>query len=191
VEGRGNMETTISADGPKTYADYQKLAEGEPYQLINGMFVKSPSPVTNHQRLIKRIEWALIPLEKKGIGELLYAPLDVYFSDTEVYQPDIIFIARDNELVEIDKIVTGAPDIVIEVLSPSTAYYDLRHKAKVYAESGVKEYWIVDPGEKSVEIFSNSKGSFTLEQKAEGDCAAESKLFPEVNIELGELFREM
>lgn len=67
------MEVTETKE-PKTYADYQKLKEGEPYQLINGMFVKSPSPTVNHQRLVKRLEWRLAPLEKKGTGELFASP---------------------------------------------------------------------------------------------------------------------
>jgi Uma2 family endonuclease len=185
----GIMKETMTKSGPKTYADYQKLKEGEPYQLINGMFVKSPSPTVHHQELIKRFVKALLILEDKGIGRLLFAPMDVYFSDTEVYQPDIIFIAADNTSVEMDKIVEGAPDLIIEILSPSTAYYDLRHKADVYAQSGVREYWIVDPGEETVEVYSNAGGRFSREVTAKNSGEARSTIFPEFRVDIGKLFR--
>ena len=71
--------TTVTESEIKTYADYQKLKEGEPYQLINGMLVKTPSPTVNHQELIKRFVKNLLSLEDKGIGRLLFAPMDVYF----------------------------------------------------------------------------------------------------------------
>jgi len=92
--GNTVTETTTTEQKAKTYADYQKLKEGEPYQLINGMFVKSPSPTVHHQRLVKRLANKLLELEQNGIGEVLFAPMDTYFTDTEVYQPDIIFIAK-------------------------------------------------------------------------------------------------
>ena len=160
--GNTVTETTTTEKKAKTYADYQKLKEGEPYQLINGMFVKSPSPTVHHQELIKRLVKKLLSLEDNGTGKLLFAPMDVYFSDTEVYQPDIIFIAKGNTTVEVDKIIKGPPDLIIVILSPNTAYYDLRHKADVYAESGVREYWVVDPMENSVEIFTNSENRFSI-----------------------------
>ncbi len=183
------METTTTENEIKTYADYQKLKEGEPYQLINGMFVKSPSPTVNHQRLVKRLANQLLELENKGTGEVLFAPMDVYFSDTEVYQPDIIFIGKDNTNVRVGKIIEGAPDLIIEILSPSTAYYDLRHKADVYAESGVREYWVVDSMEKRIDIFSNAGNSFNLVSKVEAEGEARSAIFPEFRVDVGKLFR--
>ncbi len=180
--------TTATKNEIKTYADYRKLKEGEPYQLINGMLVKTPSPTVNHQELIKRFVKNLLSLEDKGIGRLLFAPIDVYFSDTEVYQPDIIFIAKENKNVRVDKIVEGAPDLIIEILSPSTAYYDLRHKAEIYAESGVREYWVVDPMEKQVDVFTNSKNRLTLISKIAKKGEARSAIFPEFRVDAGKVF---
>jgi Uma2 family endonuclease len=182
------METTTTENVIKTYADYQKLKEGEPYQLINGMLVKSPSPTVNHQRLIKRLVRMLMVLEDRGLGEVLFAPMDNYFTDTEVYQPDIIFIAKENKNVRVDKIVKGAPDLIIEILSPSTAYYDLRHKAEVYAESGVREYWVVDPMEERIDIFSNTENRFALASRVERNGEARSTIFPEFRVDVGKLF---
>ncbi len=129
-----------------TYADYEKLPEGAPYQLIGGDLVKEPSPVPYHQILSRRIEFELVKfVEERALGEVLYAPMDVYLSDTEVYQPDILFISKERMSIIGEKKIEAAPDLVIEILSPSSAYYDLRHKKNVYETSGVKEYWVVDP----------------------------------------------
>jgi Uma2 family endonuclease len=79
----------------KTYADYIKLKENAPYQLINGMFVKSPSPVPFHQTVSKRIEFALYKLEEQGKGKVFNTPIDVYLSEENTFQPDIIFIMTE------------------------------------------------------------------------------------------------
>ena len=150
-----------------TYADYEKLPEGAPYQLIGGNLVKEPAPVPYHQILSKRIALELATfVEKNGLGEVLYAPTDVYFSEKEVYQPDIMFISRERMNIIGEKNIEAAPDLIIEILSPSSAYYDLRHKMRVYETSGVKEYWIVDPIEKGIEVYQNINGEFRLFNKA-------------------------
>ncbi|MCL6479199.1 MAG: Uma2 family endonuclease [Peptococcaceae bacterium] len=108
------------------------------------------------------------------LGMVLYAPVDVYLGETETYQPDLIFITKDRlAIIDPDKI-NGAPDLVVEILSPGTAYYDLRKKHRVYEEKGVKEYWIVDPQEQSVEIYTLQDGRFTLSQRAEKRGEVES-----------------
>ena len=120
-----------------TYADYEKLPEGAPYQLIGGDLIKEPSPVPYHQILSKRIALELANfVENNGLGEVLYAPTDVYFSDKEVYQPDIMFISKERMNIIGEKNIEAAPDLIIEILSPSSAYYDLRHKMRVYETSG-------------------------------------------------------
>ncbi|RKX73627.1 MAG: Uma2 family endonuclease [Spirochaetes bacterium] len=176
------MSFPAKSETPKTYADYAKLPEGAPYQLIGGMFVKSPSPTVNHQRIIKRIAQTLIPLEEKGLGELFHAPIDVYLSDTETYQPDIIFITVERLFIIGEKKIEGAPDMVIEVLSPRTAYYDLGHKMKTYQKSGVREYWVVDPMEKSIELYENAGKVFHLSSKAEKRGEVQSMLFPSLHV---------
>src|SRR6266542_2906772 len=137
-----------------TYEDYEKLPEGAPYQLIGGELVMTPSPVPYHQSVSRKIEFELIKfVEEKKLGEVFDAPIDVYLSETETYQPDIIFISKDRLRIIGEKKIEAAPDLVIEILSPSTAYYDLKHKRRIYESSGVREYWIVDPMEKSVEVY--------------------------------------
>lgn len=151
-----------------TYEDYRKLPEGAPYQLIGGMLIMTPAPSTYHQIISMKLEVKLASfVMERDLGLVLDAPLDVYFEESETYQPDLVFIARERlSIIKPDKI-NGAPDMVVEILSPATAYYDLRRKFKIYEKHGVREYWVIDPEEQSVEIFALQDGRFTLEQKAE------------------------
>jgi Uma2 family endonuclease len=117
------------------------------------------------------------------------APIDVYLKQSEVYQPDIIFVSQQNKDIIQDKI-KGVPDLVIEVLSPTTAYYDLVHKKNIYEETGVKEFWAVDGEGKGIEVYENIDGKFILYSKARTSGTVESKLLSEFRIKTEELFRE-
>jgi len=173
-----------------TYEDYVKLPEGAPYQLIGGNLVKEPAPVPYHQILSKRIALELATfVEKNGLGEVLYAPTDVYFSEKEVYQPDIMFISKERMNIIGEKNIEAAPDLIIEILSPSSAYYDLRHKMRVYETSGVKEYWIVDPIEKGIEVYQNINGEFRLFNKACQRGVIHSALIEGFAVELEKILR--
>jgi len=173
-----------------TYADYEKLPEGAPYQLIGGDLVKEPSPVPYHQMVSMRIEFELVKfVEERDLGVVLDAPMDVYFSDTEVYQPDIMFISKGRMNIIGEKNIEAAPDLVVEILSPSSAYYDLRHKMHVYETSGVREYWVVDPIEKGVEIYQNINGKFRLFNKALSSGLIRSALLEGFTVELGKVLK--
>jgi Uma2 family endonuclease len=172
-----------------TYEDYEKLPEGAPYQLIGGELIMVPSPIPYHQLIKRRIEFELIKfVEERMLGEVLDAPIDVYLSETETYQPDIIFISKERLNIIGEKRIESAPDIVIEILSPSTAYYDLRHKRRVYESSGVKEYWIVDPMEKGIEVYENINGEFKLYSQAQKTGRVDSTLLKGFGVELEKVF---
>ena len=173
-----------------TYADYEKLPEGAPYQLIGGCLVKEPAPVPYHQILSSRLEFELMKfVEERDLGQVLNAPTDVYLSDTEVYQPDILFISKERMSIIGAKKIEAAPDLVIEILSPSSAYYDLRHKMHVYETSGVKEYWVVDPIEKGIEVYQNINGEFRLFNKACQSGLIHSALLEGFAVELEKVLR--
>ena len=89
-------------------------------------------------------------VEKNDLGEVFYSPIDVYFDEEDVFQPDIVFISKARLDIIGEIKIEGPPDLIIEILSPSTAYYDLGRKYEVYERSGVKEYWVVHPERKSV-----------------------------------------
>ena len=140
-------EETIQEKEGYTYEDYAKLPEGAPYQLIGGKLVMTPSPTPYHQEISKKIILKLSNfIEERALGHLYYAPLDVYLGERDIYQPDIIFISEERKEIIGPKMIKGAPDLIVEILSASTAYYDLREKFKIYEQNGVNEYWIVDPG---------------------------------------------
>ncbi|MES3629219.1 MAG: Uma2 family endonuclease, partial [Longimonas sp.] len=125
-----------------SYADYQQLPEGAPYQLIDGSLVMSPAPTSNHQRIVAYLYRALYACVEDG-GEVLFAPIDVKLSDTNVVQPDLVFVAKERLDVIGEQVIDGAPDLVMEVLSPSTAHHDLTTKKRLYEMHGVQEYWVV------------------------------------------------
>ena len=183
------MTTTLTTKKTYTYEDYAKLPEGAPYQLIGGELVMTPSPVPYHQIISRRIAFELLKfVEERKLGEVIYAPTDVYLSETETYQPDIIFISKERLHIIGEKKIEAAPDLVIEILSESTAYYDLRHKKRVYEASGVKEYWIVDPMEKGIEVYENINGEFKVFSQAIEKGRVNSKLLQGFGVELEKVF---
>ena len=172
-----------------TYADYALLPEGAPYQLIGGKLIMTPAPTTYHQGISMRLELKLATFViEKDFGMVYYAPVDVYLEETENYQPDIIYISKDRLHIIEPAMVKGAPDLVIEILSPSTAYYDLREKFKVYARHGVKEYWIVDPHEQSIEIYRGEEGKFKQIQRAEKEGKVQSVVLHGFEVEIKDVF---
>ncbi|MBI4595984.1 MAG: Uma2 family endonuclease [Candidatus Tectomicrobia bacterium] len=173
-----------------TYEDYAKLPEGAPYQLIGGQLIMTPSPTTYHQKISKRLEFLLYEYAelKNRLGEVYDAPIDVYLEEEETYQPDIIFIAQERLHIIKKEKVEGAPDLVVEILSPSTAYYDLKHKKTIYGKHGVREYWIVDPVEKSIEVYENNKGELLLAAQAIKEGKVISQIVAGFEVELTTIF---
>jgi Uma2 family endonuclease len=172
-----------------TYEDYRQLPEGAPYQLIGGELVMTPAPGTYHQIVSMKLELQLAGFVlERGLGIVLDAPVDVYLGETETYQPDLLFISQERmEIIEPER-VNGAPDLVVEVLSPSTAYYDLRKKFKVYERSGVREYWIVDPQEKLVQVFVLRDRKFVLDQEVEGKGMVYSRVIEGFAVSIESIF---
>lgn len=137
-----------------TYKDYLLLPEGDRWELIDGDFYVVPSPSVRHQKISTIIGNALVNyVTANALGEIFWAPLDVVFDDKNVVQPDIMFISNERRGIITEANISGGPDIVIEILSPSTADRDRELKLRLYARNGVTEYWIVDPDEKSVLVM--------------------------------------
>ena len=182
------MESTLTLTQRKTVADYARLPEGTPIQLINGEFIMSPSPVRKHQKIIGKLHLQLGALvERKKLGEVYIAPFDVHVSRNDVYQPDLLFVSNENlHYIEEDG-VHGSPDLVIEVLSRSTAGFDLLLKKDGYEKFGVNEYWVVDPMDKTVETFINAPTGFQSSFVGNEGTVC-SALLPEFCVELQSLF---
>lgn len=171
--------------------DYYKiLPEGAPYQLIEGELIMTPAPNPRHQIISANLFKKLADfVNGKGMGVILYSPIDVYLGRENAYQPDIVFISKDRQDIIQEDGIYGAPDLVIEILSPSTARYDLREKFRIYEKYGVKEYWIVDPEITSIEIYTKEREHFSLITRAEGKGEVESVLLKGFRLTLDEIFR--
>ncbi|HEY4198663.1 MAG TPA: Uma2 family endonuclease [Mucilaginibacter sp.] len=173
-----------------TIEDYMMLDEGAPFQLINYDLIMSPSPTPVHQVISLRITNLIFNyLESKNDrGFLVAAPMDVKFDDGNVLQPDILFISEKRKSELIKDRIEGAPDLIIEILSPSNAYYDLRQKKDIYQKYGVKEYIIIDPIALNAELHVLQSGTFQLHQKAEKAEQLKSVLLPGPSIDLAKIF---
>ncbi len=172
-----------------TSEDYNKLPEGSPYQLIGGKLIMTPAPEVYHQQISRNLEFKLHEFViKNGLGEIFDAPIDVKITENDIYQPDIIFIHKDRMDIIGIKNIKGPPDIVVEILSPSTAYYDLREKYDIYEKSGVKEYWIIDPNSKKIEIFGNKSGKFHLNNEARETGSVSSVVLAGFAVSLSDIF---
>lgn len=147
---------------PRTIQEvFKNLPEGTPAQLIENNIVMEPSPTYYHQSILMKISSQLHDhVTKNQLGEVLVAPLDVHLGQKNVFQPDVLFISNDRLNIIQENGLHGAPDLVIEILSPATGKYDLEEKKDVYERFGVKEYWIVEPGTRSVKGFSLINGHF-------------------------------
>ena len=144
-----------------TVEDYLKLEEGAPFELINGMLVEEPSPSYGHQARLRDVFNQIFnSLKSSAIGETLCAPMDVYLDEYNVYQPDIIYISNERKHIIREDGIHGVPDLIIEFLSPSTAYYDIKEKKRVYEKYGVMEYWIINPDNDEVIGFENVNEKF-------------------------------
>ncbi len=129
--------------------------DGNRYEFIGGRLYMTPAPVTRHQRVLRRLWSALVRiLMDSGRGEVFSTPLLVEFPGTgDRVQPDLLFVSNERRSIIGEKQVLGAPDLVVEILSPSTAHRDRGIKLDLYARHGVRQYWIVDPDEDVVDVW--------------------------------------
>ena len=161
------MTATAVATKPLTYDDLAAYEEneGNRYEIIGGVLTVSASPAELHAWISGQIFLALAPyVYQHKLGAVYYAPVDVRLTDHDVVVPDIIFLREERRhLFTRRKVVEGAPDLVVEILSPSTRSRDLTVKMDLYARTGVREYWIVDPEERSISVYARAAaGNFEL-----------------------------
>jgi Uma2 family endonuclease len=154
-----------------TWADAQLMPEdGKRYEAIDGELYVTAAPVTRHQRISGNLYFALRTLlEEPGYGSVLPAPIGVEFPETEEgVQPDLIFVAREREAIIVKEGIRGAPDLVVEIGSPSTASRDRTIKLKLYRRQGVPQYWIVDPETNTIDVWDFAAGATGPTRHSEG-----------------------
>ena len=178
-------------DPPRTLADYLAMPEGAPYyEFINGIAHVMASPTSLQQECLGELYTEMKAFVKKNqLGKVFISPLDVYLSDEEYYQPDMLFVSNERKSI-IQERIHGAPDLVVEVLSPSNAYKDLSHKKRMYEEFGVREYWLLDPLEKSVEVLFNTEHGFQIASKGYEKGMVQSQIFSGFAVNVEQLFAE-
>ncbi len=175
-----------------TYEDYLRLEDDKRYEIINGRLYEMPAPTPWHQRILKRLLNILTGFAelKESRGEVLPSPIDVVLGDRYVLQPDIIFISKDRLEIIGEKAIMGPPDLVVEIISPATVRRDTVVKKEIYEKFGVKEYWIVYPDERAIEVWVlNDKGKYELFSVAEGEGKVKSKVLEGLEIDLKEVLK--
>lgn len=144
----------VIREHPFTYDDYANLDDGKRYELVDGVLeLMSPAPTPRHQMVSLEIHKNFLNSCEENYV-ILYAPIDLILSDTMVRQPDIVLIHRDrfSEIVKKHGIV-GPPDLVVEILSPSSVKRDKESKLETYERFSIPEYWIVDPNNRCIEQY--------------------------------------
>ena len=146
-----------------TYADYLKTPDDERYELLNGELVMAAAPLLYHQYILRKLLNKMSDyIDERNLGELYSSPADVILSDTDVVQPDLLFVSSHRSHILTRENVRGAPDLVVEILSPATAERDRTIKLDLYAQHGVKEYWIVDSDARTITILVRRESRFEV-----------------------------
>lgn len=173
-----------------THADLLAMPDdGKRREIIDGELFVTPSPNLWHQRISERIGRALANyLDTHPIGEIFRAPLDVILSDYDVVEPDLLLVLNEHRSVLQDW-VRGAPDLAVEILSPSTAARDRGVKLKAYARYGIREYWIADPEQKAIEVYRLSGAGYELAKTFAGADTLSTQLLPGFTLPVADIFR--
>jgi Uma2 family endonuclease len=176
---------------PLTVAEYKDLPETGPrYQLIEGDLYMSPAPNRFHQDISRNLQGALDRyLEANPVGILYDAPFDVYLTETDVFQPDLLVVLNANRPILTEAGAEGAPDFVIEILSPKTRRLDLVNKKRVYARLGVKELWIIDPDPGTVSVYRFEENDSEPVQMARLGEKLAASILPGFTVAVDAIFR--
>ncbi len=164
--------------------------DGKRYELIQGDLYVSPARSTEHQKLVSRLLIALAG----GLGDsaiVLVAPVDVIFEQTSVVQPDLVIVRAERKAIVTKRAIEGAPDIVIEIVSPGSEDRDRLLKRKLYERHGVLEYWIVDADYGFVDVLRLEDGVYRDAPKLDRASTLTTPLFPELAVTLEPLFQPL
>lgn len=178
-----------------TYREFREMEfdDNDPYlyELLKGALVRKSSPTLIHQRISRKLLLAFENyISQKKCGEIFYAPLDVVLDENTAPQPDLVYVSNENSAVlnEVELVIVGTPDLVIEILSPGTAKRDKTLKKEIYEEFGVKEYWLVDPGNKTIEVYTLKDSRYELFFLADLEDNLKSALLPDLEMDLNNIF---
>src|SRR3989338_466184 len=173
-----------------TYEDYCALPDdGRRYEILDGELSMRPSRSVAHQRFAANLLVSLKPfVTARGLGEVFIAPFDVILEETSVVVPDLLFVALARSGIVTDRGVRGAPDLIVEILSPGTARRDRVEKAKLYVRHGVRQYWLADPETRVLEVYELGEGQYRRAASLADDDTFSPSLFPGLTIPLASLW---
>jgi Uma2 family endonuclease len=178
--------------GKWTYEDYRRLPDdGWRYEVLRGSLHMSPAPGSRHQASLRNLTFLVLTyLQSHPLGEVYFAPFDVLLPGglAAPVQPDLVFVSRERLGLISERGLEGAPDLVAEILSPSNWLDDRRTKFEIYAQAGVREYWILDPQGKTVEVFTLAEGLYALLGVFDTGERARSEVLPGFEPAVAEIF---
>ncbi|GMT49788.1 MAG: hypothetical protein IEMM0008_1327 [bacterium] len=171
-----------------TYEEYYRLDDEKRYEVIEGELIEMSSPSSEHQIITGNLSSMIwVFLKENNLGQVIPSPIDVIFDEQNTFQPDIVFISSKNKQIIQERGVFGPPDLVVEVLSKSTEKKDRGIKFKAYEKFGVKEYWLVDPRKRSMEVFVLEKSTFISYNFVKNADPLKSRVFPDFSVRFSEL----
>jgi Uma2 family endonuclease len=152
------MSVIVDGKVKLTYQEYRHFPDdGNRHELIDGEHYMAPAPGTHHQSVSRHIQFQLYrQLEEQGLAQVYDAPTDVELSRIDVVQPDLAVVSREREHIVSPSRIIGAPDLVVEIVSPSTGPRDRELKRLLYERRGVPVYWLVDPDAQTVTVYETS-----------------------------------
>jgi Uma2 family endonuclease len=173
-----------------TYDDYAALpADGNRYEIVNGVLFMSPSPSWSHQEIVGRFfSYLSSYAETAGIGGAFVAPLDVELAPNTVFQPDVVVLLKASRKKLKERHIVGAPDLAVEVVSPTSETHDRHRKITAYARAGVPEYWIVDPDSRTVEVLFLESGEYHSHGVYRGKATLPSQIVPGLLVHVEQFF---
>lgn len=180
----------VRTDIKFTYAEYRTLPETGPrHQVVEGELLLTPAPSLRHQRVAFRVADALYHfVEGRALGTVVCSPVDVILSDTNVVQPDIVYVSNARRSALVREGIRGIPDLCVEILSGGTEDLDRGAKRLLYARFGVTEYWIVDPEANTVEVYRLQENASTPARRFAASDALVTALLPGLSIALSDVF---
>jgi Uma2 family endonuclease len=176
-----------------TYDELLKMPEDGPrIELYDGEVWEMPAPTLDHQRVAIITAALFLEYERRAGGETAIAPLDVIFSKRNVVQPDVLYFVEERKyLLKADKRPRYRPDVVVEILSPTTETNDKGRKLRMFARYEVPEYWMIDIDERAIEIRSLRGDFYAVTVKASGDDVVTSPLLPDFSFAVSRLFERL
>ena len=169
-----------------TYADYELFPDdGLRHEIIDGEHYVTASPITRHQRISLRLLYLLQSyLETHAIGEVFHAPFDVLLSEIDIVVPDLVHLSKDRARFLTAKNLQGPPELVVEILSPSTRPRDERLKRDLYERVGVDEYWLVDPDGDTIVVYRRAGNAFEQPVRYTKGQVLTTPLLPDLELPL-------